>query len=349
MAHNILYTSYDVIGALVIGAVLGYLITPLFKLAAVKTNFLDHPVARKKSHAKPIALLGGVAIFVSFAIAVVFTARGEGELLPVFLGSIVLVVFGLMDDKFGMIPHVKLAGQFIAALIVIRAGLKVDTIDNYYLALAFTVIWIVGITNAFNLLDNLNGLSSGIAGIAGIFFGLIAWNNGQMLVAIISFALAGACFGFLKHNFPKAHIFMGDAGSMFIGFVLSCIAIIGTWKTHQVSISLSLPILILSYPIFDTTLVTLIRIMEGRSIFQGGRDHSSHILAILGFKKKRAVLFIYFICIYTGICAYIMSRSDIYIGFSVMAVAYIFLFVLGIYLLVIRLTKTRKNNRAGRV
>jgi len=342
---NIPYSSFDIFGAFIIALVLSYCLTPLFKMTAMRLNFFDHPEIKKKSHAKPIPLLGGVAIFTSFFLAVLFSTRSEEALLPVFLGALVLVVFGLIDDRFGMMPNVKLAAQFIAALIVIRMGIRVDTIQNHYLSLIFTVVWIVGITNAFNLLDNLNGLSSGIAGIAGVFFGIIALHNGQFFTAVISFALAGACFGFLKHNFPRAHIFMGDTGSMFIGFILSCIAIIGTWKTDKISISLSLPILILSYPIFDTLLVTIIRIIEGRSIFQGGRDHSSHILALLGFKKKRAVILIFFIAFYTGVCAYMMSISSVAVGFAVMILAYLFLLILGLYLLSVRITKARKTKK----
>ncbi len=347
--YDRLYSSFSVVGAFLISLFLAYLITPLFRLIAIKLNFFDHPQLKKKSHTKPIPLLGGLSIFLSFLISILLTTRLEKILIPIFLGSLVLIIFGLIDDRLGMMPKVKLAAQLIAALIVIRMGIKVDTIQHYYLSLIFTVLWIIGITNAFNLLDNLNGLSSGIAGISAVFFGLIAWRNGQMFVATISLALAGACFGFLRHNFPRANIFMGDAGSMFLGFALSCIAIVGCWETEKISISLSLPILILAYPIFDTTLVTIIRLTEGRSIFQGGKDHSSHILAMLGLKKKKAVLFIFFICIYTGICAYIMSISNIYVGFTVMVIAYLFLLSLGIYLISIRLSRVKRLKENGRI
>jgi len=337
------YSIFNIIGAFAIGLFLSYLMTPLARRIALKTSFLDQPHSKKKSHIKPMPLLGGIAIFFSFSVSVALTTKFELPIVAIFLGSLVLIIFGLIDDKWGMTPNVKLAGQFIAALIVVRMGIRVDTIPNQYLAIIFTMLWIMGMTNAFNLLDNLNGLSSGIAGISGVFFGLIALANGQIFISAISFALAGACLGFLRHNFPRAHIFMGDAGSMVIGFILACIAIIGCWETEKISISLSLPILILSYPLFDTALVTIIRLLEKRPIFEGGKDHSSHILALVGFKKKRAVVFIYFIGIYTGICALIMSFSSVYVGFAVMAMAYTFLAGLGIYLLSVRLYKSGRE------
>jgi len=321
--------------------------TPFFRMLAVKLGYLDHPISGKKSHAKPMPLLGGLAIVFAFFTGVLLTTRSENTLVPILLGSIVLVIFGLIDDRFGMMPNVKLTGQLVAALIVIRMGIKVDTIQNHYLALIFTAFWIVGMTNSFNLLDNLNGLSSGIAGISAVFFGIIAWNHGQMFVAVVSFSLAGACFGFLKHNFPRANIFMGDVGSMFLGFILACIAIIGCWKTDEITLSLSLPLLVLSYPIFDTTLVTIIRIIEKRPVFIGGKDHSSHILASLKLKKKKAVLYIYLICVIAGICAYIMSTSNVVTGFIAMVITYVFLFSLAVHLIFVRLSKSRKKNGNG--
>jgi UDP-GlcNAc:undecaprenyl-phosphate GlcNAc-1-phosphate transferase len=339
-----LYSHYSVIGTFLISAVLSYLITPLFRLIALRTAFVDHPQSKKKAHVTPVPLLGGLAIVFSFMVSIMLTTRFEKVLIPILIGAAVVVLFGLIDDKLGMMPRVKLTGQLVAALVVIRMGIKVDTIPFYYASLLFTVIWIMGITNAFNLLDNLNGLSSGIAGISAVCFGVIAWKNGQMFVATVSFALAGSCFGFLKHNFPKANIFMGDAGSMFLGFMLSCIALIGCWETERISTSLSVPILILGYPIFDTALVSIIRTIEGRSIFQGGKDHSSHILSIVRFvrNRKTAVMIIFCTCAFTGYSAYLLSQSNVYIGLGIMILAYGFLFWLFLSLLFVRLAIFKK-------
>ena len=181
---------------------------------------------------------------------------------------------------------------------------------DYYLDVIFTYLWIMGITNSFNLLDNMNGLSAGIASIAAVFFGIIGYLNGQGLVCALSFAVAGSTLGFLRHNFPKANIFMGDAGSLIIGYLLSTISILASWKIGAWQTSLLAPLLILGYPIFDTTLVTVIRISQGRSVFEGGKDHSSHRLALLGLKRFRTVLVIYLCCIFLGSAALVVTKVD---------------------------------------
>jgi UDP-GlcNAc:undecaprenyl-phosphate GlcNAc-1-phosphate transferase len=195
-----------------------------------------------------------------------------------------------------------------------------------------TYLWIVGITNAFNLLDNMNGLSAGIAAIAALFFGAVMWSGNQIEVAVVSFAIAGASLGFLKHNFPKASIFMGDTGSLVLGFILASLAVMGSWSTKFLTTSLAMPILILAYPIFDTTLVTVMRLIEGRSVFQGGRDHSSHRMALLGFRKRRAVLAIYGICIVLGLLAMLVQILPLKPALAVIGGVAIAMLILGLRL-----------------
>ncbi|MFH1190124.1 MAG: MraY family glycosyltransferase [Candidatus Omnitrophota bacterium] len=299
----------SVIEVFILTTVVSYIITPVVKNIAVKLNYLDHPKTNKV-HAHPTALLGGVAIYVSFIVGLLTTVgfAPDVRLTSIIIGSTFLLIVGLVDDKMGMMPEVKLLGQFLAAMIVIKSGVRVEFLHNYYLDTLFTYLWIVGITNAFNLLDNMNGLSAGIAVIASIFFGIVMCTSGQIAVAVVAFALAGAGLGFLKHNFPKASIFMGDTGSLVLGFVLATLAVMGSWSTRFLTTSLAMPILILAYPIFDTLLVTVLRLKEGRSIFQGGKDHSSHRMALLGFKKKRAVIAIYAICVVLGLSALVTQR-----------------------------------------
>lgn len=337
-------TVQDTFGAFFIALIISYGFTPLARQIAFKIKLLDHPNS-KKSHGQPTPLLGGLAIFGAFFTAVLLTTDATNYIYGILIGSAILLCLGIIDDRLGMMPQMKLSGQILVALIAYKAGIRVITFEDYYLSMFFTVFWIVGITNAFNLLDNLNGLSSGIAGISSVFFGIIALLNSQVYVAVLSFALAGACFGFLKHNFPKAHIFMGDSGSMFLGFALACIAVLGSWETEKISLSLSLPILILGYPIFDTTLVTFLRRIEKRPVFLGGKDHSSHILASLGFKKKRAVLLIYMICIMLGLSAFLVSFSPLEIAVPALAVTALVMAVLGVYLAVKRLNSAKLKRR----
>lgn len=310
-----------------------YAITPLIRKLAIKTGYLDHPLS-SKVHAHPTPLLGGVAIYIAFMVGVITTIRftHDPRLCSILIGATFLLVIGLVDDRMGMMPEVKLLGQFLASMVVIKSGVRMEFLNNYYLNVIVTYVWLIGITNAFNLLDNMNGLSAGIAAIAAVFFGLVMWSGNQLQIAVISFALAGATLGFLKHNFPKASIFMGDTGSLVIGFILASTAVLGSWSSDFLTTSLAMPIIILGYPIFDTTLVTVIRLMEGRSIFQGGKDHSSHRLALLGLKKKRAVLVIYGVCIALGLSALLIQRLHLkYAVWAIAAIA-VSMLALGIWL-----------------
>lgn len=310
-----------------------YLITPFVRMVAVRLNYLDHP-KDNKVHAHPTPLLGGVAIFAAFLIAL--AAKEDIVSIPqvkaALFGAFILLVIGLIDDRMGMMPGFKLLGQFLAAMVIIKSGLRAGFIPNYYLSVIFTYIWIIGITNAFNLLDNMNGLSAGIAGIAAVFFGTIAYTGSQMVVSAVAFALAGSAFGFLRHNFPRASLFMGDSGSLMLGYILSSVAIMGSWKASTLTTSLMIPVLILGYPIFDTTLVFVIRILERRSIFQGGKDHSSHRLALLGLKRHRTVLVIYAICALLGFMSIIVMKVQHKIGIALVAASFFALFLLGIRL-----------------
>jgi len=337
-------TIQDIFGAFFVALIVSYGFTPLARQIAFKIKLVDLP-NHKKSHAHPTPLLGGLSMFMAFFAGVLFTTNVNNYLFGILLGGVILLTLGMIDDRLGMMPQMKLSGQILVALIAYKAGIRVATFEDYYLSMFFTCFWIVGITNAFNLLDNLNGLSAGIAGISSVFFGIMALMNSQVYIAILSFAMAGACFGFLKHNFPKASIFMGDSGSMFLGFTLACIAVLGSWETEKITLSLSLPILILGYPIFDTTLVTFLRIKEKRPIFLGGKDHSSHILASLGLKKKRAVLIIYMICILLGLSALVVSRAPFTIAVSTLAVAGGIMLGLGAYLAAARLKSAKVRRR----
>ena len=324
-------TVQDVFGAFFIAIIVAYGFTPLVRQIAFKIKLLDHP-SQSKSHFHPTPLLGGLVMYVAFFVAVFYTIVPAKHIFGIMGGATILLILGIIDDKLGMMPKMKLSGQIVVALMVYKLGVRVITFEDYYLSMFFTVFWIVGITNAFNLLDNLNGLSSGIAGIASLFFGIMAFMNSQVYIAVLSFALAGACFGFLKHNFPKAKIFMGDSGSMFLGFTLACLAVLGSWETDKISVSLSIPILVLGYPIFDTALVVFLRLKEGRPIFIGGRDHSSHILASLRFKKKRAVLVTYVVSILLGISALLVSLLPLSWAVAVLAISVFSMLWFGIYL-----------------
>lgn len=339
----------QVLEILFITTIVSYVIMPLMRQLAFRIGWLDAPKS-SKVHARPMPLLGGMGIFLSFFITVaVTTLQNTPHMLFIFLGCVILLIVGLIDDRFGMMPNIKLLGQLLAAMLVIKSGFRVLFFDNYYLNVIFTYVWIIGITNSFNLLDNMNGLSAGIAVISSTSFGIICFLEGQGLAIGFSFALAGACLGFLKHNFPKARIFMGDSGSLIVGYLLSILAVWTSWQTMTVNPSLVVPFLVLGYPIFDTTLVTVIRIAEGRSVFEGGRDHSSHRLALLGLKKFKAVLIIYLICAVVGVLGAVVAKSNIYSGLVIAALTVAAFLALGIRLSFVKTYQHghRKKNVGG--
>jgi len=334
----------DIVEVFITTTLVSYLIIPMIRTIAMRTGYVDHP-KNNKVHAHPTALLGGVAIYIAFVAGIFTTLKfaQDPHLIAILIGATLLLVIGLIDDKMGMMPEVKLLAQFLAAMVVIKAGVRMDFLHNYYLSMILTYLWIVGMTNAFNLLDNMNGLSAGIATIAAFFFGIIMWGSGQTDIAIISFAIAGASLGFLGHNFPNAKIFMGDSGSLVLGFLLAATSVLGSWSTRFLTTSLAMPIIILAYPIFDTTLVTIVRLLERRSVFQGGKDHSSHRLALLGFKKKRAVLIIYSICVALGLIALVLQRVSLKAAIGIIGVLFVCMVALGLRLAMVDTGRFGRN------
>ena len=259
------------------------------------------PPREDRWHDRATPYLGGVGIFAGFAVgvgaavAVGAISGAHEEVLGIIAGCAVLFVAGVLDDIFGMPPIVKLVVQFGAAAIVLSTGLKVTIVSNHWLALALATLWLVGLTNAFNMLDNMDGLAAMLAAIAALFFAIDAATlHSNVAVLVVALALFSACVAFLPFNLRRegtARIFMGDSGSQVLGFALAACGIAATLKVAQTTVAtLILPLLILAVPILDTTLVTIVRLFEGRPLYQGGRDHSSHRLVYHGLSDRRAVI-----------------------------------------------------------
>lgn len=276
-------------------------------------------------------------------IGILVAEDSENQVLGLLLGGTTLLLVGNVDDvRGGLIPHVKLVGQVIAGFFLIYFGIKVNFFIDLgvewgipllqHLTYPFTLFWIIGMTNAFNLIDNMNGLSCGVAVISSLFFGLISFVNGQIELGYIFFIFTGAGLGYLPHNYPKAKIFMGDAGSLFIGFVIAGLSIVGSWTTaegwvpNRFKISLAIPILVLIYPIFDTALVTITRIIRGRPISLGGKDHSSHRLVRMGLGPADAVLLIYTFSCFCGFSALFLTM--IYYEQALLMLLFLALFII---------------------
>lgn len=278
---------------------------------AIHRGILDHPGGHK-SHETPVPYLGGVAIVVTFAVAVLavtLTAPLQGgrtELLIVLALAVLLSVVGLLDDLWHVSPFWRIAAEVVAALVVWSLGTGVTVSGIVVLDLGLTVLWIVGVTNAFNLLDNMDGLASGLAAISSLTIFAIAVANGQFLVAALAVGLAGCTVGFLRHNFHPARIYMGDGGALFLGFLIAYLCIKLRFDTGRIT-SLLVPVMACSVAVFDTTLVTVSRLVSGLSPFQGGRDHVSHRLVALGLPIPYAVGSIYMGATGIGILTFVAS------------------------------------------
>jgi UDP-GlcNAc:undecaprenyl-phosphate GlcNAc-1-phosphate transferase len=226
------------------------------------------------------------------------------------VGAAWVSVLGAWDDRWGLRPIYKLIGQIAAAVILIVAGVQVNFLPSPYLNWAVTVIWVVGMTNAINFLDNMDGLSSGIAAIASAFFLLLAVQSGQYLVGGLAAALLGASAGFLLYNFNPASIFMGDTGSLFLGFMLAALGVKLRFPGNAAIVTWMVPVLVLGLPIFDTTLAVFSRIRRGLHPVTPGKDHVSHRLVHMGFTQREAVMALYLVSGMLGMVAQFVTHAN---------------------------------------
>ncbi len=312
------------------------LLTPLFRRVAVGIGFIDAPTPHK-FHKVPTALLGGVGIYLAFTLALLLTRGLERPVRGILLGATLLLLVGLLDDWRGMSPWVKLSWQTLAAVIALLSGVQISFLLTPYLNLPVTLLWIVGITNTFNLLDNMDGLSAGVAFIAASTFAVLAARYAevgpeQLPAAATAASLAGASLGFLGYNLKPASIFMGDAGSLVIGYVLASVAALGSWKSPTTPTSVLIPFLVLAYPIFDTTLVTILRWKRRLPLFQGGKDHSSHRLVSLGLSELEAVLLIYLFSLCHALTAALVTSITLRLSLLALTVSGTVLFIFGMIL-----------------
>jgi UDP-GlcNAc:undecaprenyl-phosphate GlcNAc-1-phosphate transferase len=233
------------------------------------------------------------------------------QFASILIGASWVSFLGIWDDRWGLRPILKLAGQIVAAIILIVTGVQAQFLPYDVLNWVITVLWVVGLTNAINFLDNMDGLSGGIVAIASAFFLLIAIQNGQYLVGALSAALLGASVGFLVYNFNPASIFMGDTGSLFLGFMLAALGIKLRFPNNTDAVTWMVPVIVLGVPIFDTTLVVVSRLRRGLHPVTPGKDHSSHRLVRLGFTPREAVMVLYLVGGMLGMLAVFVTQADL--------------------------------------
>jgi len=297
--------------------------TPVARKLGLKIA-VDQPDPSRKVHTVPTPRLGGIAIFLSTLIATVILQgyANVDQLTGILVGASLISFLGLWDDRFTLSAWVKLAGQFVAVGLLIATDVTIIFFPYRLLNWAVTMLWVVGITNAFNLLDNMDGLSGGIAAIVAAHFALMCAFTGQYLVGALSVAVLAACIGFLIYNWTPATIFMGDSGSLFLGFTLACIGIKLRFLDNVPSVTWLVPVLVLTVPIFDTTLVTISRLRRGLNpLTTPGTDHASHRLTYAGLNRREAVLVLYVGAFLSGLLALFVTQASFWEAIGVAIVA----------------------------
>lgn len=324
-------------------------LTPVVRTIARRQNWLAQP-NQDRWHKKPTAMMGGIAIFCSVLLPSIFMfdfneiTRGflpDSEVRPygavALLGISLLFIIGVIDDFLHIKPYTKLIGQIIVASLVAFFGFRLYWFTSLTLDTMVTLVWIIGITNAFNLLDNMDGLCAGAGLIcaAAIGFMLIPANSSEPMV--FAAIVAGALAGFLVYNFNPASIFMGDCGSLPIGFSIAMLTLFYTENTTSNGLSgVAVPMLVVMVPIFDTTLVTIIRLLSGRKASMGGKDHTSHRLVLMGFSERSAVLVLYAITAVSGLASIFVHRNDTFTSPTVIIPIFLSVLLMGAFIAQLR-------------
>ncbi len=291
--------------------------TPWVRRAALALGFVDAPSARKV-HQSAMPLLGGMAILGGLLVAVLVIYGGSPPrtVIGVLLATMVVALTGLADDYRPLPAWAKLAGQLAGFAILLAYGIRVQLPIPEPLNYAITLIWLLGITNAINFLDNMDGLSAGVSAVIASFILLLGLFNDQVLVAGLAAAILGSCLGFLRYNFPPATIFMGDVGSLFLGFLLAVLGLQLRFPDNSNFVTWMVPVILFGIPIFDMTLVVISRLRRGISPATAGKDHTSHRLVSLGFNPRETVLTLYLICGILGMIALYVTQATVIEGYA---------------------------------
>ncbi len=298
-----------------------YLVTPYVERLAFRLGAVDFP-SERKVHRQPVPSLGGIAIYLGIISAIFYQLikrdsiiQGDLGFWGIIFGGTLILLIGVIDDIFDIPPWLKLIGQIGAGFVLVLVGVRIEFVGNpfggiislsNYLMVPLTILWVVGMINIINFIDGLDGLASGIVGIASISILIMAYITGRTEVSVLCVVLAGSSFGFLKHNFNPAQIFMGDSGSMLLGFMLGALTVQGVIKSVA-SIALIVPIIIMAVPIFDTFLAIIRRLIRGQPVYKADVDHIHHRLIKEGFSHRQTVIVIYIWSIFLSAAALVLN------------------------------------------
>jgi len=314
-------------------------VTPLVREVARRCGAVAVPKS-DRWHSKPTAMFGGVAIYIAVIAAIVLFLPNNRDTRVVIVASSAMFLLGFIDDLLQIKPYQKLIGQLLASSAIVYFGLVLPWTGSFVINMLITFFWLVGITNAINMLDNMDGLAAGVSAIAAVFLAINFGLNGQLGEAMMLVIFAAVLFGFLIYNHNPASIFMGDCGSMFVGFFLASTALLsaqgGGGRSRSVVAVLAVPVLVLCIPIFDTTFVTVMRKLAGRSASQGGRDHTSHRLVALGLSERHAVWMLYGFASLAGVLALLVRHVELDVSLAAIACFSVVMALLGVYLAKVR-------------
>jgi UDP-GlcNAc:undecaprenyl-phosphate GlcNAc-1-phosphate transferase len=308
--------------ALLVAMAISFTMTPVAKSFAQKVGAMDVPKDARRVHDHPIPRMGGLAIFLGFVLSVVLFADVNRQIQGMLLGAVIVVVIGVIDDIIELKAIYKLVFQIVAALVAVYYGIEIDIVSSInlfgtgeyislgILSIPITVFWIVAITNSVNIIDGLDGLAVGVSAISSVVMLVVSIVVADISLAIIIGALVGACIGFMPYNINPAKIFMGDSGSLLLGFVLSTVSIIGLFKFYAI-VSFAVPFLVLAFPLFDTAFAFFRRILSGKSPMRPDRGHLHHRLIDMGMSQKQAVAVLYSVSTVLGLVAVVLSTGGV--------------------------------------
>jgi UDP-GlcNAc:undecaprenyl-phosphate GlcNAc-1-phosphate transferase len=281
-------------------------ITPIVRKGALLYDIVDRPDGKLKNHKDPVAYLGGIAVYLAVLLTLALTFDLSREILGILLSGTIIVILGIIDDFKVLPPKIKFIGQAIAAFVLIKSGIYIKLVFlPLWINIILSFLWLMVITNAFNIIDVMDGLATGIGCLVSIILFIVAIMNQHILIAILTIALAGALLGFLRYNFAPAKIYLGDTGSLFIGLLLGALSMIGSYTQNNTLACLS-PVIILGIPIFDTVFVTYIRWRRGIPIIYGSPDHFALRLRKWRFSTVQTVILSYAASLILGLLAIVM-------------------------------------------
>ena len=298
--------------------IVSFLMTPAAIKIAPKVGAMDIPKDDRRMHTKAMPRFGGMAIFIGVAVSMIYSLSASHRIMMILTGGAAMYLLGVADDIKGLKPRVKFAGQILIAAAMYFGDIKVTFLSNFIgggkselsdiVCFIVTIIWIVGITNSVNLVDGLDGLAAGTVAIASLCIAYVGYIHGMYLSTCAMLALAGGALGFLPYNFYPSKIFMGDSGSLFLGFMMATLSIVGLVKQATV-VAVIVPVLVMGFPIFDTLFAILRRIIRRRPIMEADRQHLHHRLMTLGYGQRRATLMLYCVSGIMGVAAVTVSRG----------------------------------------